>query len=83
VFFFAFVDISGRSLSGSAARPGTGSHERDQGSDRDGALAARGEFGLPIAKAFPFDEWRAAVELSLSGRPHGKVVLLAPAEASV
>lgn len=40
------------------------------------ALAARGEFRLPIARAYPFDEWREAVELSLSGYPHGKIVLL-------
>jgi NADPH:quinone reductase-like Zn-dependent oxidoreductase len=39
-------------------------------------LAGRGEFRLPIAQAYPFDEWREAVELSLSGSPHGKVVLL-------
>lgn len=43
-----------------------------------GTLAARGEFRLPIAQAFPFDRWREAVELSASGQPHGKVVLLAP-----
>lgn len=45
-----------------------------------GALAARGEFHLPIAQAYPFDEWRDAVERSVSGRPHGKLVLLAPTE---
>jgi NADPH:quinone reductase-like Zn-dependent oxidoreductase len=40
------------------------------------ALAARGEFRLPIAGRFPLEAWRDAVELSLSGAPHGKVVLL-------
>ncbi|GAA4667829.1 NADP-dependent oxidoreductase [Frondihabitans cladoniiphilus] len=40
------------------------------------ALAARGEFTLPIAATFPLGEWRAAAELSLSGAPHGKVVLV-------
>jgi NADPH:quinone reductase-like Zn-dependent oxidoreductase len=40
------------------------------------ALAAAGEFTIPIAKTFPLDEWRAAAELSLSGAPHGKVVLI-------
>lgn len=40
------------------------------------ALAAVGEFTIPVAKTFPLDEWRAAAELSLSGAPHGKVVLV-------
>ncbi len=40
------------------------------------ALAAHGEFRLPIAKSFSFEQWRDAVRLSLSGEPHGKVVLL-------
>lgn len=39
-------------------------------------LAAQGAFRLPIAKAYPLDQWRDAVHLSLSGNPHGKVVLL-------
>lgn len=47
-----------------------------------GALMARSELRLPIARTFPFDEWRDAVELLLSGNPHGKIVLLAPTEAS-
>jgi NADPH:quinone reductase-like Zn-dependent oxidoreductase len=40
------------------------------------ALAAEGAFRIPIARAFPLAEWRDAVELSVSGHPHGKVVLL-------
>jgi NADPH:quinone reductase-like Zn-dependent oxidoreductase len=40
------------------------------------ALAAAGEFTVPVAKTFRLDEWRAAAEVSLSGAPHGKVVLL-------
>ncbi|MDI5961591.1 NADP-dependent oxidoreductase [Streptantibioticus silvisoli] len=40
------------------------------------SLAARGTFRLPIAKTYPFEQWRDAVRLSLSGNPHGKVVLL-------
>ncbi len=39
------------------------------------ALAAAGEFTIPVAKVFRLDQWRAAAELSLSGAPHGKVVL--------
>jgi NADPH:quinone reductase-like Zn-dependent oxidoreductase len=39
-------------------------------------LAAQGAFRLPIAKSFPLEQWRDAVRLSLSGNPHGKVVLL-------
>ncbi len=44
------------------------------------SLAAERAFRLPIAKAYPFEEWRDAVDLSLSGSPHGKVVLLPEAE---
>ncbi len=40
------------------------------------ALAAAGQFTVPVAKEFPLDQWRAAAELSLSGAPHGKVVLV-------
>jgi NADPH:quinone reductase-like Zn-dependent oxidoreductase len=40
------------------------------------ALAAAGEFRLPIARRFPLDRWREAVELSVSGRPGGKLVLI-------
>jgi NADPH:quinone reductase-like Zn-dependent oxidoreductase len=40
------------------------------------ARAARGAFRLPIARSFPFEQWRDAVQLSLSGNPHGKAVLL-------
>jgi NADPH:quinone reductase-like Zn-dependent oxidoreductase len=39
-------------------------------------LAAAGEFRLPIAHTYPLGEWREAMELSLSGNPHGKLVLL-------
>jgi NADPH:quinone reductase-like Zn-dependent oxidoreductase len=40
------------------------------------ALAAAGGLRIPIAKAYPLDAWRDAVELLASGTPHGKVVLL-------
>jgi NADPH:quinone reductase-like Zn-dependent oxidoreductase len=40
------------------------------------SLAAQGSFRLPIAKSYPLEQWRDAVQLSLSGNPHGKVVLL-------
>ena len=39
-------------------------------------LAAEGQFSIPVAKRFPLAEWRSAAELSLSGAPHGKVVLV-------
>jgi NADPH:quinone reductase-like Zn-dependent oxidoreductase len=42
----------------------------------DASLAAAGQFTVPVAEAFPLDEWRAAAKLSLSGAPHGKVVLV-------
>jgi len=40
------------------------------------ALAAEGAFRLPIAGRYRFAQWRDAVERSVSGRPHGKVVVL-------
>jgi NADPH:quinone reductase-like Zn-dependent oxidoreductase len=40
------------------------------------ALAAAGAFTIPIARTYPLGEWRAAVELSMSGHPRGKLVLL-------
>lgn len=43
---------------------------------RYASLVAQGAFRLPIARSFPFERWRDAVGLSLSGYPHGKVVLL-------
>lgn len=39
-------------------------------------LAAAGQFTIPVAKTFPLTDWRTAAGLSLSGAPHGKVVLV-------
>ena len=39
-------------------------------------LAAEGRFTIPIARTFPLEDWRTAAGLSLSGRAHGKLVLL-------
>lgn len=44
-------------------------------------LAARGEFRLPVARTFAFGEWREAMEASVSGAPHGKLVVLPPEDA--
>jgi NADPH:quinone reductase-like Zn-dependent oxidoreductase len=40
------------------------------------SLTASGDFRIPIARTYPLTEWRDAVKLSMSGHPHGKVVLL-------
>ena len=40
------------------------------------ALTADGAFHIPIARTYPLGEWRDAVKLSMSGHPHGKVVLV-------
>ncbi|MGA2953612.1 MAG: NADP-dependent oxidoreductase [Caulobacteraceae bacterium] len=40
------------------------------------ALAAEGRFRIPIARTFPLQDWREAMDLSLSGHAHGKLVLL-------
>ena len=39
-------------------------------------LAAQGRFTIPVARTFPLENWREALEVSLSGRAHGKLVLL-------
>ena len=40
------------------------------------ALAAAGTFTIPVARTFPFDAWRSAMDLSLTGHAHGKLVIL-------
>jgi NADPH:quinone reductase-like Zn-dependent oxidoreductase len=44
-------------------------------------LAAGGLFTLPLAHTYPLGGWREAMELSVSGRPRGKLVLLPPLDA--
>jgi NADPH:quinone reductase-like Zn-dependent oxidoreductase len=39
-------------------------------------LAAEGRFSVPIARTFALEEWRDALDISLSGRAHGKLVFL-------
>ncbi len=39
-------------------------------------LAAAGQFTIPVARTFPLTDWRTAAEISLSGSPHGKIVLI-------
>ena len=38
-------------------------------------LAAEGRFTVPIARTFPSADWRAALDLSLTGHAHGKLIL--------
>lgn len=38
--------------------------------------AADGKFSIPVGKTFALDAWRSAVEISQSGRAHGKLILL-------
>jgi NADPH:quinone reductase-like Zn-dependent oxidoreductase len=59
-----------------------GFHEDDTGHDRYEAfpefaqLAADGQFVVPVARTFPLEDWWTAAETSLSGHPHGKILLL-------
>ncbi|HTX50396.1 MAG TPA: NADP-dependent oxidoreductase [Caulobacteraceae bacterium] len=39
-------------------------------------LAAEGRFTIPVARTFRLEDWREAVDLSVSGQAHGKLVLL-------
>lgn len=41
-------------------------------------LAAEGKFRIPIARSFPLADWREALEISLSGKAHGKLMLIPP-----
>ncbi|WP_026924499.1 NADP-dependent oxidoreductase [Glycomyces arizonensis] len=39
-------------------------------------LAADGRFAVPVARTFPLDQWKAALEISQSGHARGKLLLL-------
>ena len=39
-------------------------------------LAAEGKFTVPIARTYPMEEWRAALDVSQSQMAHGKLILL-------
>lgn len=39
-------------------------------------FAADSKFTVPIAATFPLQDWRTALEISLSGQAHGKLLLL-------
>ena len=39
-------------------------------------LAAEGRFTVPVARVFGLEDWRTALELSLNGRAHGKLLIL-------
>ncbi len=39
-------------------------------------LAADGRFTVPVARTFPLADWRAALDLSLTGHAHGKLMLM-------
>lgn len=38
--------------------------------------AAAGKFTIPIARAFPLEDWREAMEISVSGKARGKLLLV-------
>jgi NADPH:quinone reductase-like Zn-dependent oxidoreductase len=39
-------------------------------------LAADGQFTIPVARTFPLEDWRAALDISQGGHARGKLVLL-------
>lgn len=39
-------------------------------------LAAKGKFTVPIARTFPLEDWRTALDISRSGHAHGKLILI-------
>ena len=39
-------------------------------------LAGDGRFTVPVARTFPLEDWREALDLSLRGHAHGKLILL-------
>lgn len=40
------------------------------------ALAAQNRFDIPIASTFPLTDWRTALDVSLAGHAHGKLMLI-------
>lgn len=50
--------------------------QRNEILGRFAELAAEGRFEIPVAGTFPLPQWRAAVQQSLSGHAHGKLILL-------
>ncbi|CAK7285535.1 NADP-dependent oxidoreductase [Streptomyces misionensis] len=54
---------------------GTGTTQRYDVLGAHAKLAAEGRFSVPVARTFPLEDWRAAVELSQSGHARGKLVL--------
>ena len=49
---------------------------RDDAFAQFAQLAAEGRFEIPIARTYPLDGWREALEASLGGHAHGKHILL-------
>ena len=39
-------------------------------------LAAEGRFSVPVARTFPLEEWKTALQISQSGAARGKLILL-------
>jgi NADPH:quinone reductase-like Zn-dependent oxidoreductase len=39
-------------------------------------LAAEGRFSVPVARTFALKDWREAMDISLTGRARGKLVLV-------
>ena len=45
-------------------------------------LAAEGKFTVPIARTYPLEDWRQALDVSQSQKAHGKLILLPTGEAA-
>lgn len=45
-------------------------------------IAAEGRFSIPVARTFGWDDWKEAVAISMSGRAHGKLVLMTDAASA-
>jgi NADPH:quinone reductase-like Zn-dependent oxidoreductase len=39
-------------------------------------LAAEGKFLVPVARTYPLERWREAMEASMSGKAHGKIIVM-------
>jgi NADPH:quinone reductase-like Zn-dependent oxidoreductase len=49
--------------------------------DKYARLAAEGRFTIPISRTFTWDDWHDAVEISMHGRAHGKLVIVIDPQA--
>ncbi|MDR3613812.1 MAG: NADP-dependent oxidoreductase [Candidatus Obscuribacterales bacterium] len=69
-------DLEGGKKAGTRDCFGEGMRLRYDALDEYAQLAAKGRFTVPIAEEFALQDWRRALDISLSRHAHGKLILL-------